>query len=58
MYKRQVWALEVLGEGATLAPGRQVTLGELPAITSVLSGPDGAVYVLSLQGSIVRLDPA
>jgi glucose/arabinose dehydrogenase len=54
----QVWALEVLGEGATMAPGRQVDLGELPAITAVVDGPDRVVYVLSQQGSIVRLDPA
>ena len=54
----QVWALEVLGEGAEMAPGRQVDLGELPAITAVVDGPDGALYVLSQRGSIVRLDPA
>ena len=54
----EVWALEVLGEGAAMAPGRQVTLGELPQLTAVVDGPDGAVYALSQQGSIVRLDPA
>ncbi len=54
----EVWALEVLGDGAAMTPGRQVTLGELPAITAIVDGPDGAVYVLSQQGSIVRLDPA
>jgi glucose/arabinose dehydrogenase len=53
----RVWALEVLGEGADLAAGRQVDLGELPAITAVVDGPRGEVYAISGQGSIVRLDP-
>ena len=53
----RVWALEVLGEGDDMTPGRQVDLGELPAITAVVDGPAGEVYVLSGQGAVVRLDP-
>jgi len=53
-----VWAVEVLGEGAAMTAGRQVDLGELPALTAVVDGPDGAVYALSQQGPIVRVDPA
>ncbi len=54
----EIWALEVLGEGTAMAPGRQVTLGPLPAITAAVDGPHGEVYVLSQEGSVVRLDPA
>jgi hypothetical protein len=53
----RVWALEVLGEGASMVPGRHVDLGELPAITAVVDGPTGEVYALSGQGPVVRLDP-
>jgi len=53
-----VWALEVLGTGDALTPGRQVDLGELPAITAVVEGQQGEIYALSGQGSVVRLDPA
>ena len=34
----------------TMTPGRQVDLGELPAITAVVDGPDGEVYALSRSG--------
>ncbi|MET0143254.1 MAG: PQQ-dependent sugar dehydrogenase [Ilumatobacteraceae bacterium] len=54
----EVWALEVLGDGDGLTPGRQVTLGDVAAPTAVVDGPDGAVYVLSDQGPVYRLDPA
>jgi glucose/arabinose dehydrogenase len=54
----RLWALEVLGEGSSMRPGRQVDLGELAAVTTVVGGPDGEVYALSLQGPVVRLDPA
>jgi glucose/arabinose dehydrogenase len=53
----QLWALEVVGDGAAMRPGRQVDLGELAAVTAVVGGPDGEVYALSLQGPVVRLDP-
>jgi glucose/arabinose dehydrogenase len=53
-----IWAIEVLGSGFEMTPGRQVVLGELPAITAVVDGPEGEVYVLSQQGPVVRLDPA
>ena len=53
----EVWALEVTGEGAALAPGRQVLLGEVPAVTAVVDGPDGEVYVLSGAGPVIRLEP-
>ena len=54
----EIWALEVTGEGTALAPGRQVDLGSLPAITAAVDGPAGEVYVLSQRGPVVRLDPA
>jgi hypothetical protein len=54
----RLWALEVLGEGDDMAPGRQVDLGELPAITAVVDGPAGEVFALSGQGPVVRLDAA
>ena len=44
--------------GTSLTAGRQVELGALPAVTAVADGPDGAVYVLSGDGPVVRLDPA
>lgn len=52
----QVWALEVLGTGASMTAGRQVDLGALPAITAVVDGPQGEVYALSKDGPVVRLD--
>ena len=42
--------------GNDLTPGRQVDLGELPAVTAVVDGPGGEVYALSQQGAVVRLD--
>ena len=54
----EVWALEVLGEGAAMAPGRQVDLGELPRSPPSSTDPTAPVYALSQRGSIVRLDPA
>lgn len=53
-----VWALQVLGEGPSLAAGRVVELGELPGLTAVAEGPEGELYALSQQGPVVRLDPA
>ena len=54
----QLWALEVLGVGASLAPGRQVDLGEVPSLTAVVDGPQGELYALSGRGPVLRLDPA
>jgi hypothetical protein len=51
-----VWALEVLGTGTSMEAGRQVELGPLPAVTAVVEGPQAEVYVLSGEGSVVRLD--
>ncbi|MET0325394.1 MAG: PQQ-dependent sugar dehydrogenase, partial [Ilumatobacteraceae bacterium] len=53
----EVWALEVTGEGGSLASGRQVLLGEIPSATAAVDGPDGAVYVLSAAGPVTRLEP-
>ena len=52
-----VWALEVLGAGSELSAGRRVTLAEVDAPTAVVDGPDGALYVLSGAGPVLRLDP-
>jgi sugar lactone lactonase YvrE len=54
----QVWALEVIGDGSSLAPGRTVELGRLPSVTAVVDGPGGEVYVVSGGGELARLDPA
>jgi hypothetical protein len=54
----RVWALEVLGEGSSMRPGREIDLGEVPSLTAVVDGPQGELYALSLQGEVVRLDPA
>ena len=54
----QVWALQVTGEGESMAAGRQVELGEVPSPTAVVDGPGGEVYVLSGGGGVYRLDPA
>jgi glucose/arabinose dehydrogenase len=52
-----LWAVEVLGEGASMRPGRQVELGNVPSLAEVVEGPDGEVYAVSLQGAVLRLDP-
>ena len=54
----RVWAIEVLGTGFEMAPGRHVELGQLPSVTAVVDGPQGEVYALSREGPVVRLDPA
>ena len=54
----QVWALQITGEGASLAAGRQVELGQVASPTAVVDGPGGEVYVLSAGGGVYRLDPA
>jgi glucose/arabinose dehydrogenase len=53
-----LWAVEVLGEGAAMAPGRQVELGNVPSLAEVVEGPQGEVYAVSLSGTVLRLDPA
>jgi glucose/arabinose dehydrogenase len=53
-----LWAVEVLGEGAAMRPGRQVELGDVPSLAEVVEGPEGEVYAVSLQGAVLRLDPA
>jgi glucose/arabinose dehydrogenase len=53
----QLWALEVIGEGADLAAGRTVTLGSVETATAVVAGPAGEVYALSRDGPVYRLDP-
>jgi glucose/arabinose dehydrogenase len=52
-----LWALEVLGEGAAMTPGRQVELGNVPSLAEVVEGPQGEVYAVSLSGTVLRLDP-
>ena len=47
----RVWALQITGEGASLAAGRQVELGEVPSPTAVVDGPGGEVYVLSAEAA-------
>ena len=54
----QVWALQVTGEGAAMAAGRNVELGQVESATAVVDGPDGETYVLSAGGTVYRLDPA
>jgi hypothetical protein len=53
-----VSALEVSGEGPTIAAGRVIELGALPSLTAVVDGPDGTIYALSQDGPVMRLDPA
>jgi hypothetical protein len=53
----EVWAIEVVGEGAAMAAGRQVLLGELPSVTAIVDGPDGEAYALSAEGPVTRLEP-
>jgi glucose/arabinose dehydrogenase len=54
----QVWALQVTGEGAEIAAGRTVELGQVESPTAVVDGPSGETYVLSANGTVYRLDPA
>ena len=52
-----LWAVEVLGEGASMRPGRQVELGNVPSLAEVVEGPEGEVYAVSVGGAVLRLDP-
>lgn len=53
-----VQALEVLGDGADIGPGRVVTLAtDVVTPTAVVDGPDGELYVLSAAGPVLRVDP-
>jgi glucose/arabinose dehydrogenase len=54
----QVWATEVLGEGADLRPGRTLELATVGNPTAVVEGPDSEVYVLAAAGEILRVDAA
>ena len=53
----QVWALQVTGDGAAMAAGRNVELGQVESATAVVDGPGGETYVLSANGTVYRLDP-
>jgi glucose/arabinose dehydrogenase len=53
----EVWAQEVLGDGASMTPGRLVLLGEVTAPVAIVDGPDGAVYAVSHQGALLRFEP-
>ena len=53
-----VWALEVTGEGASMAAGRNVTIGTVAGLTAVVDGPNGELYALSQEGPVLRLDAA
>jgi len=52
----ELFALEVLGEGASLAAGRVVALpgAAVASVTAVRHGPDGSLYVLG-DGMVNRL---
>jgi len=50
-----VWATEVLGEGADLRAGRTVELGQAQNPTAVVEGPNGEVYVLDAAGPILQV---
>ena len=52
----QVWATEVLGEGADLSAGRTLELGRVGGPTAVVEGPNSEVFVLSGDGAILRAD--
>jgi glucose/arabinose dehydrogenase len=54
----RLWALEVTGSSDALEPGEVVELANLEAVTAVVDGPDGEVYVLSHGGEVRRIDPA
>jgi glucose/arabinose dehydrogenase len=57
----ELWTISVSGEGTGVTVSEEsVPLATLDGerITTVRSGPDGAVYVLAIQGSVYRLDPA
>ena len=54
----QVWATEVLGEGADLSAGRTLEIGRVGGPTAVVDGPNGEVFVLSGDGAILRLADA
>lgn len=51
-----VTALEVTGDGESLAAGRTVELASSSAVTAVVSGPDGTVYVLGDDGVLALTD--
>ena len=53
-----VWALEVTGQGASMAPGRNVAIGTVEGLTAIVDGPGGELYAVSLQGPVLRLDAA
>ncbi|CAN5428518.1 PQQ-dependent sugar dehydrogenase [soil metagenome] len=47
----RVFALDLAGE-------RNPVLGQLPNVSAVLPGPDNEPYVISINGSVFRIDPA
>lgn len=54
---REVFAIEVTGEGAEITASELGVLGSVDgAVTAVVSGPDGAVYVLTHNDPIYRLE--
>jgi glucose/arabinose dehydrogenase len=53
----KVWALEVIGAGPVMTAGRLEVLGDIGAVTALVDGPDGALYVISQHGPVFRLVP-
>jgi len=56
----QLWALDTTTIPTDPAPENQPTIieiGLVPGVTSVISGPDGDIYAVSINGSVFRLAP-
>jgi len=57
----QLWALDTTSIPAAPSPENQPTIVEIgfvPGLTSVVAGPDGDIYTVSINGSVSRLAPA
>jgi glucose/arabinose dehydrogenase len=54
----EVWALDVEGEGTSIAAGSVVSLGNVTSATAVEAGADGELYVLSRDGPVYLVEPA
>lgn len=56
----QLWALDTTSIPADPSPENQPTIveiGVVPGLTSVVVGPDGDIYTVSINGSVSRLAP-
>jgi len=57
----QLWALDTTSIPTDPSPENQPTIVEIgfvPGLTSVVAGPDGDIYTVSINGSVSRLAPA